>query len=206
VSRSIVIVPAYGLEGVRASNCDRVLAHLNGAGLRTFTVAPLTVTTMGQARNLGAELTMLEPDPAEVLVFNDADSVVPSRQILRAVEWARQSPGLVYAYDLYLRLDADGRIEQELFAPPSAGCIAISRAAFGELGGFDVRFQGWGYEDVEFATRAQRLWPIRRVSGILEHLWHGSRRADDSPADSDPELVERNRQLWISSVRETAAA
>jgi GT2 family glycosyltransferase len=151
---------------------------------------------MSHARNLGAEITAHEPDPATVLVFNDADSIIPHRQILEAVHQASVAPGLVYAYDLYLRLDEAGRVEQELFAPPSMGCAAISRDSFWEAGGFDQRFVGWGYEDVEFAQRCASRWPVRRVSGVLEHLWHGARNSDDSPADADPELVERNRLLW----------
>ncbi len=203
MSREIVIVPCYGRDPVRAANADRVLEHLRLAGFRTLIASPSLGQSMSHARNLGAEISGHEPSPARILVFNDADSIVPPRQILEAVHQADTAPGLVYAYDLYYRLDRDGRIADELFSPPSAGCVAISRDCFWEAGGFDQRFVGWGYEDVEFAQRCQRLWPVRRVGGVLEHLWHGDRLPDDSPADADPERVERNRDLWLAATAST---
>lgn len=203
MSREIVIVPCYGDNPRRAANADRVLAHLREGGFRTLIASPSNGASMAHARNLGAEISAHESDPARVLVFNDADSLVPPRQILEAVHLALSAPGLVYAYDLYLRLDARGGIDQELFNPPSMGCVAISRDCFDEVGGFDQRFVGWGYEDIEFAQRCGVRWPLRRVSGVLEHLWHGNRRPDDSPADSDPELVARNLGLWSGTVAST---
>ncbi len=43
----------------------------------------------------------------------------------------------------------------ELFpvAVMPGGCCAVSRQAFGMVGGFDCGFQVWGYEDVEFSLR-----------------------------------------------------
>lgn len=203
MSREVVIVPCYGDDPRRVANADRVLDHLRMAGFRTLIASPQNGASMAHARNLGAEISEHEERPASVLVFNDADSIVPPRQILEAVHLAATAPGLVYAYDLYLRLDERGRIDQELFNPPSMGCVAISRDCFTEAGGFDQRFVGWGYEDVEFAQRCGRLWPLRRVPGVLEHLWHGDRRADDSPVDADPELVVRNLELWSGTVAST---
>jgi len=143
--------------------------------------------------------------PRTILVFNDADTVVPHEQIRKAVTLAREAPGLVYAYDLYLRLDRDGRIERELYSPPSMGCAAISRECFEQVGGFDESYSGWGYEDVDFARRCQELWPIRRVTGEARHLWHGGRRNDDSPEDSDPEQVEANRARFRAAFLERSS-
>lgn len=191
-----MIVPCYGADPLRAANADRVLEHLREAGFRTLIASPGNGGSMSHARNLGVEISETETPVAPILVFNDADSIVRERQILEAVHQAAQAPGLVYAYDLYLRLDSIGRLESELYSPPSMGCAAISRESFAEVGPFDQRFHGWGYEDVEFAARCASRWPIRRVPGILEHLWHGDRRDDDAPFDSDPSAVERNRRLF----------
>jgi hypothetical protein len=215
----VAVVPAYGLADERALNADCVLAHLRREGLQTLTVASLNGGSPAHARNLGAELARRERPDLDVLVFNDADSLVPGRQILEAVVQARRAPGLVYAFDLYCRLSAgasagvrdaigDGApvglmsvgVEEELVNAPSAGCVAISAQEFAEAGGFDQRFVGWGYEDVEFAQRCAKRFPVRRVSGPLYHLWHGGRRPDDAPADTDPVQVERNRRLWLSTV------
>lgn len=56
-----------------------------------------------------------------------------------------------------------------------------SAADFAELGGFDERMIGWGYEDSEFAVRAIRRG-LRITSGRLGlgvfHLWHPERARD----------------------------
>jgi hypothetical protein len=162
----------------------------------------------GAARNEGAECVT-----SAVVVFNDADTIVPVENIMKAIELAAAADGLVYAYDAYYRLgqwaswkhygdrEPCERLpaDQTLWSPPSMGCAAISRAAFEQLGGFMEGFEGWGYEDVEFAQRCARLWPIRRIVGPAWHLWHGERREDDSPVESDPEAVARNRELWLAS-------
>jgi len=54
----------------------------------------------------------------------------------------------------------------------AGGSVAISRAAFDDIGGFDESFEGWGGEDVEFLHRARRK---HFLSGSLMpalHLWH----------------------------------
>ncbi len=219
----VVIVPAYGLEGARALNCDAVLEHLRAGGFRTLTVAPQNGGSESHARNLGAELAALEDEPPGVLVFNDADSVTPHRQILEAVRQARQAPGLVYAYTLYCRVGetatnqfrfhvetVDERlgpgVGETIFAPPSMACAAIRADCFAEVGGFDPRFLDWGYEDCDFAGRCETRWRTRRVDGPTYHLWHGPRREDGSPADRSSARTESNRQLYLanSKAREEA--
>jgi GT2 family glycosyltransferase len=156
----------------------------------------------GAARNAGARAAQ-----GDVLLFNDADTVAPLEQLVTACQLAKSEPGLVYGYDAYYRLSPDGTnlalvgnllercpLLETFYAPPSLGVAAISRAAFDELGGFDEGFVDWGYEDVDFAQRAAALAPLRRVPGPAWHLWHGARRTDDAPEDSDPRKVARN--LW----------
>ena len=72
---------------------------------------------------------------------------------------------------------------------PSHGCVAIRRVCFLEVG-YDEAYEGWGPEDQDFNRRAP--WPVRRVTGELEHLWHGERRVDDSPLDTPAEAVAAN--------------
>lgn len=51
-------------------------------------------------------------------------------------------------------------------------CIAIPRQIFDDLGGFDERFRGWGFEDMAFQSVIVGLYPWDRVEGDVIHLWH----------------------------------
>lgn len=178
---------------LRVEALRRVMRHLGDAGYAPLSlgVPPSVRWSPGAARNRAAFLTT---DP--VIVFNDADTVCPARQIAAAISTAAASGSLVYAYTVYQREDADGRVDRELINPPSMGCVAISRAAFDRVGGFDERFSGWGYEDVDFARRCQSsLGPIRRIDGAVRHVWHGDRHPDDSPMDTVERDVRANRDL-----------
>jgi GT2 family glycosyltransferase len=173
-----------------------VFRHLADGGFSPVVVSTPPPWSPGKARNRGAWLAL-----GEVLVFNDADTIVPHEQIREAARLAAEQPGLVYGYSLYLSLaegaePVSGKVEREIVNSPSMGCAAISRECFERLGGFDESYQGWGYEDVDFAVRAAELWPLRRVEGPAYHLWHGGRRLDDAPDDSDPFEVAANYQLW----------
>lgn len=51
-------------------------------------------------------------------------------------------------------------------------CIAIPRKAWEKIGGFDARFQGWGFEDMAFQAMACGLVGHDRIEGDVLHLWH----------------------------------
>lgn len=210
----IAIVPTYGPPNsneLRLRNQLHVTNHLQAIFDNVFSqhsyqgISELHPASPGAARNYGAAHTT-----EDMLVFNDADTICPPAQIREAVRLAGERPGLVFAYDLYVRvgergsrayLAGGGPIEgcgsdQEIFNSGSMGCVAISRACFEQVGGFDESYQGWGYEDLDFAQRCGALWPNRRVSGPVYHLWHGDRRADDSPLDSDAAQVQANMERF----------
>lgn len=65
------------------------------------------------------------------------------------------------------------------------GSVAITRAAYEQIGGFDESFVGWGGEDNEFWERAQtlRVWPYAYLP--IVHLWHAQQAGKyvrDNPA------------------------
>lgn len=169
----------------------KVDEHLGAVALRKFHSRGRLPFSPGSARNLGAATQGYDP-----IVFVDADTVCPAEQLYEAVRLAAEAPGLVFAYTMYVRLDRNGRSEQTIPNSGSMGAVAISRDAFYELDGFDDRFIGWGYEDLDFAFRAENRFGIRRVDGPCFHVWHGDRRSDDSPVDSDPNQVELNHALY----------
>lgn len=189
----------------RLNAFDATLNHLDAAGFDFRLSPPLGEWSRAAARNAGA---LNVHASRTVVVFNDADTVVPPEHIRTAAWQASQSPGLVYAYDLYLRLTRESSEammrgeqphwpvpEREILNAPSMGCAAISLECFREVGGFGEQYVGWGYEDVDFANRCAERWPLRRVPGPAFHLWHGERNPEtDAPDDSDPMQVHQNAQ------------
>lgn len=172
---------------------DRVERHLLADGAVVHLATPPGPWSPGAARNHGVLSVS-----SEVVIFNDADTIVPHEQIRRAEILALATPGLVWTYELYLRRDHNERVMRELWNPPSMNA-AIRVDCFRELGGFS-EWPGWGYEDLDFARRASERWPLRRVAGVATHLDHGLRRADDSPFDADEEQARENRERWLSTV------
>lgn len=183
-----------GTDGPRSLAFGALVNHLIDAELSYVVSPPLGEWSRAAARNAGA-LTVTQP----VVVFNDADTIVSPEQIRRAAWQAIMQPGLVYAYDLYLRLTRESSEsmmrgeqphwpvpEREILNAPSMGCAAISLECFRAVGGFDEAYVGWGYEDVDFANRCAERWPLRRVPGPAFHLWHGERDPrTDMPHDAD---------------------
>ena len=194
MSQSVVIPYLWPDEdGPRAKNIATVFSHLRDAGFApdTWVGNSSDPWSPGRDRN---RLALGKTDP--IIVFNDADSICPIDQMYQAIRLATEAPGLVFAYDLYVRRTKDGRDGETFMGSPSMACVAISRACFEEVGGFDESYVGWGYEDLDFAMRCNALWPNRRVTGPVYHLWHGDRNADDSPADSVPSQVQANLERF----------
>lgn len=62
------------------------------------------------------------------------------------------------------------------FPTPCVGPIAFTRKTFARVGGFDERYEGWGYEDVDLWYRLQRdaprLTPQTYPGTALMQRWH----------------------------------
>ena len=75
-----------------------------------------------------------------------------------------------------------GERGQPGFVPPYGGYgspLGVARERFERVNGFDMRFVGWGGEDVDIAVRLRRLglrcgWPGSRATML--HLWHPKRK------------------------------
>lgn len=53
-----------------------------------------------------------------------------------------------------------------------SGCVIVPRALYCDVGGFDERFCGWGFEDRAFHLALQVLHPGGRMASYVQHLWH----------------------------------
>ena len=121
----------------------------------------------------------------EVLVLHDNDMLVPAdyaanivKQVQQGYEVVNLKRFIFYLSERHTRSVFSGTgltreapllIVQNLEA---GGSIAITRKAYGQVGGMDEAFVGWGGEDNEFWERAQtrRIWPFGYLP--IVHLWH----------------------------------
>lgn len=89
-------------------------------------------------------------------------------------------------------------------------CTAVSRADFEAVNGFDLRFVGWGEQDVDLAVRLQRLGLRCGYAGpqsTLLHLWHESHEPAERPTWwLLQETIASDRIEAVEGIRELQAA
>jgi GT2 family glycosyltransferase len=105
------------------------------------------------------------------------------------------------------------RPRQPEFAPPFDGygfCLGVARDDLQRVNGFDMRFTGWGGEDVDVATRLRRAglrcgWPGAQATML--HLWHLERKgAMSSNTALVAETASSERIESVEGLRELARA
>jgi hypothetical protein len=138
--------------------------------------------------NNAAELATTRDPEIEVLVFVDADTWTQPEQVVAAVERARETGRLTHAYTSYAVLGSHKtQLLQRRRGINSAmavrgvqlkrhhvsGACAVPVALWREIGGFDERFVGWGFEDQAFNLAAGCLGGgIERIDGHAVHWYH----------------------------------
>lgn len=152
------------------------------------------------SKNLGASLCT-----DDVVMFVDADTVIPHAQIDAALDLARQGK-MVYPYTHYHSINAQvSKTVYEGFrieAVPSqwsidwatGGAVAMSKDIFERIGRYDEEFIDWGMEDAALLVVARKAGiEIERVEGNCYHLWH--------PREPENEQIlanaERYRKLYL---------
>ncbi len=136
------------------------------------------------ARNLAAQ----KAGDWEIAVIQDADTIIPTQQIITGVAAAYETGAVTYPYDERWELDITGtkmfltntasnwqqHMTQYTRDVPLGGCMIIRRDLWETVRGFDTGFVGWGHEDGAFAIAAQVLdgWRLLRIPGKSFHLEH----------------------------------
>jgi hypothetical protein len=190
--RVVVLVPRRSDGGWR----DTVWAWVKARWEREFPDWPVVeghdsgsgLFSRCEALNRAAE----EAGEWDVAVIADGDSITSPIQSAAAVGWAASTGRLAYAFDefLYLSCQMTGDIlngyggswepgVEWSLANTQSSQLAVPRALWDQVRGFDPGFDGWGYEDVAFASACETLGGVAvRVPGPVWHLWH--------PPSTDP--------------------
>ena len=139
--------------------------------------------------NRSAALNQAAQGDWDVALVIDADVVAHPPAVRDAVEVAYATGRMVVSHDDRVMLNRQGtdkvlagfdgpwntrQMVERVYTDSVSCCVAIPRAVWDEVGGFDERFEGWGYEDSAFELAAQALTgkPYIRLSSTLFHLWH----------------------------------
>jgi hypothetical protein len=165
---------------------------LHDSGHETFNRSASINGAVRDAENAGCDVVVI--CGADTLLIGD----------LRAAVNAAFSDGRAHiAYTQYVGLNATGTAR--FFAqgqltddwPPHeieyattdarAGFVAVTPAAYWDTGGHNEDFIGWGYEDTDFAIRANLV----RHDGLVVALYH-------EPDANRPECSEANKALFKS--------
>lgn len=166
------------------------------------------IFSRSKSRNRGADEAT-----REILVFADADTVIPTCWGLRnSIELARNVSmawSIAYDQERYYNLTEEyteeilamdpevelpepvkGQYEHKLTS--WAGMLVVTAGKFRYAGGYDEDFVGWGWEDNAFQITMDRvLGPHSRADGFVVHLWHPR---DDATFDTPQELA--NREIF----------
>jgi hypothetical protein len=124
-----------------------------------------------------------------VAVIADNDTWVPPAQLSAAVAMAQETGRLTAAFSRVVELSHDytdrlldgsatladfnvDRVRTEPLGVQSS-MLVVSHALWEQVGGFDVKFQGWAGEDNAFWKACAILGgEPARIDGCAFHLWH----------------------------------
>lgn len=140
----------------------------------------------------------------DVAIIADADSFVAPAQSIAAVEGASRGQFWL-SYDSFVYLNRkmsdwimngfNGWWEEGAEWIMTGTCssqVVVNRDLWDEVGGFDDRFVGWGFEDIAFSHACQTFGDgIARVKGPAYHLHHPPSMENDH---TDP-CWQANREL-----------
>lgn len=124
-------------------------------------------------------------------IVMDSDVVLSAKQVRNAIKRAKKTGRVTWAFQRWRALSEEGTkkvMGSGRMAEENPGvddgevaktnpiswscCFVIPRYIWDELGGFDERFQGWGWEDMAFHAAATGPHGHERIDGDLFHLFH----------------------------------
>ena len=207
--RTVVLVPYRADRGHR----DRLWQHLKTHYWADLPYPLIVGHHDGGPYNRSAAINTAARSAGDwdVAIIADSDTWVPVSQLTDAVRQAGTGGQLVSALTAVAELDA--RCTAEILSgcvdflniglervrsgelDTQSSMLAVPRALWDNIGGFDERFAGWGGEDNAFWRAATILGGRpNRVDGYAYHLWH-QMAISRQERRKDPEY-QANYQLW----------
>lgn len=137
--------------------------------------------------NRGAAINNGARGEWDIIVILDADVIAPVEQIDQAIKTALETGHMTLAFDHYVNVseEATERVLSGSAEWPAesdalytmdhhlSSIIAVPRPLWDRVGGFDERFAGYSFNDVQFALACQTLGGgMERVPGTVWHLYH----------------------------------
>ena len=212
-----VVIPHRdrGVDWRRQANLDSAIAWWRAAGINPIVVDDGRTGTQHFCRS-AAYNRGLETAGTDIVVFSEADMLIPIEQIADGVQLAAEHPGLVVPFSRFMALTetaalkvrarqlhpADAHAEQVRGDRKSIGAVNIvSRETMRLIGGqYDPTFEGHAYDDdaMELAFRIC-CGPTRFVDGPGWHQWHvpGAFYATPESTEADRAATEANRQRYM---------
>lgn len=208
-----VIIPwrERSIDPYRAMNLKYVVRHWQSSGWKISVVGDGNDDgpfNRSRAYNIGARRSS-----ADIIVYAEADLVVPIPQVRNAACLATENAVLVVPFTHFLEVDErqSKLVRSDELRPQDAqnreinpgggstGAVnVLSRRTLGIIGGYDERFSGAWWDDTAM-HRAFEICcgPTIFVDGPAYHLYHatGARR-DSYKTQADIESTARNRQRY----------
>lgn len=139
-------------------------------------------------RSAAVNRAAIEAGRWDVAVIIDADVLADPDAATHAATIAAATGRLVVSHNERIMLNKAGTSKilggyrgpwrkpafvDTVFTDSVSCCIAIPRALWDEIGGFDEHFVGWGFEDTAFQVAAETFGgPLIRLVSGLYHLHH----------------------------------
>jgi hypothetical protein len=180
--------PSPGREHNLAPVKAALIAALPGAEVAGFDTGHQPFSRAA-ARNGGVRNSYAGTN---VLVVCDADAIVEPEPLQAAV--AAAADGKLHLPYTACRLltqagsqavlaGANPQLADAWYINPYSvgGCVVVAYDTWRDVGGWDERFIGWGFEDTAFWASVDTLHGTVRHDGTLHDLWHPDGRGIGSP-------------------------
>lgn len=226
------VIPVFNLDGQhhRVRNLLFTIESALRSGAREVIVAEQvvggrrTVPDLDEARYLPVESQTTDFEKAKVVNaavaaasgdfvwVNDADyhmdfaegisQIRPSDIALRPfVKVADLDPDATGEYIVTGKSSADLKRIKVL----GPGSFIMRRKEYVRSRGMDERYKGWGFEDIEFGKRVEKLFPIRCMNLSAKHLYHPPSEKNQEPTKRNTELYQRSIEIISDDAAEQVA-
>lgn len=137
--------------------------------------------------------------PRDVYLIVDGDVICNPDQVWAAIRQAGETGLLSYPFTDYVGLsesftqkvldgfDGNWRPGADIVMQKGrhvSSVLAVPRALWEKVGGFDERFSGWGWDDLGFEGACKHAGKPVRQKGTVWHLWHPTAPENTKGADT----------------------